>query len=70
MQSAVSEGCLAKHQELEEDNESCDDEEDEESTSIMSFDRAVTHAGNLMNFMDEKGEDKAAEYQHKVISAL
>ena len=63
------EGCLAKRQELEE-NEFGDDEEEEEPTSIKSFDTALTLARDLMKFLEEKGEEKAAEDQHKVISAF
>ena len=36
----------------------------------MLFDTALTLARDLLKFLEEKGEDKAAEDQHKVISAL
>ena len=64
------EGCLAKHQELEEENKSSGDEEEEEPTSIKSYDTALTLARDLMKFLEEKGEDKVAEGQHKVLSAF
>ena len=60
---------MAKSQGLKEENDSSDDEE-EEPTSIKSFDTALTLASDLLNFLEEKGEEKAAEYQYKVISAL
>ena len=40
------------------------------ATSIKSFHTTLTLVRDLVKFLEEKGEEKAAEDQHKVISAL
>ena len=70
MHTAVVSDCgsSAKRPALELDESS--DEEDEEVTSIQSYDTAMTLAEDLQLFLASKGKGKAAEDQQKVISAL
>ena len=64
-------GSAAKRPALELDESSDEeDEEDEEVTSIQNYDTALTLAKDLQLFLVSKGEEKAAEDQQKVISAL
>ena len=60
-------GSAAERPALEQDESS---DEDEEVTSIQTYDTALTLAKDLHLFIVSKGEEKAAEDQQKVISAL
>ena len=60
-------GSAAKRPALEQDESS---DEDEEVTSIQTYDTALTLAKDLQLFLVSIGEEKAAEDQQKVISAL
>ena len=57
----------AKRPALEQDESSV---EEEQVTSILSFDTALTLAKDLLLFLLSKGEEKAAEDQQRVISTL
>ena len=45
-------------------------DEEDEVTSIQTYDTALTLAKDLQLFLLSKGEEKAAEDQKKVISAI
>ena len=60
-------GTAAKRPALELDESS---DEEEAITSIQTYDTALTLAKDLQLFLVSKGEEKAAEDQQKVISAL
>ena len=47
----------------------CSDEE-VKNTSIQSFDVALMLAKDMLLFLEEKGEEEAAENQQKFVSAL
>ena len=72
MRSAVVEGSLSlpKRPELDTEQDESSNEEEVESTSIQSFDTALMLAKDLLLFLEDKGEEAAAENQQKVISAL
>jgi hypothetical protein len=55
----------------DDDNGSDDDSTDEvPSSSIQSFDAALSLSNDLLLFLLEKGEETAVEDQQRVISAL
>lgn len=47
-----------------------DEEEEDQCKSIKTFDVALTLTKDLLLFLEEKGEEKAAEAQQSVVSAL